>query len=66
MNRRIFSDAKIESDWEVCYNSELIPDVFDILGKSGFFHMSGTAKNIFLMKTDGTVQDFDKIIPGLL
>jgi hypothetical protein len=27
--------------------------------------MSGKAKDIFSMKTDGSVQDFDKIIPGL-
>ena len=27
--------------------------------------MSGKAKEVFLMKTDGTVQDFDKIIPGI-
>jgi len=28
--------------------------------------MSGTAKEVFLMQSDGTVTDFDKIIPGLL
>jgi len=28
--------------------------------------MSGKAKDVFLMQTDGTIQDFDKIIPGLL
>ena len=65
MNKRLFSDVARESDLEICFNSQLVPDSFDITGKAGVYDISGTAKKIFKLDSNGTIADFARIITGL-
>ena len=59
------SDFVMESDLEICYNSQLVPETVDLLGKAGFFDSSGTAQYVWDLESNGSVGDLSKIIPGL-
>ena len=50
-------------DAEICYNTEMIPDIVDIMGKGRYFYNSFTDQQIQLSMT---VREFASFMPSLL